>query len=49
MSDQGRGYGPVSDAIGTAFWIFAFLCFSWGGFVVALIASFFAGLFFGSN
>ena len=47
MSSQGKGYGPIADAVGTAFWIVAALAFSGVCGVVVALAAFVAGLVFG--
>lgn len=47
MSNQGQGYGPVSDSIGVAFWAIAGLTFTspfWLPFVALFIGSVF-GIF----
>jgi Kef-type K+ transport system membrane component KefB len=48
MSSQGKGYGPISDAIGTVFWIVAALAFSGVCGVVMALGAFVAGLVLGN-
>jgi hypothetical protein len=47
MSSQGKGYGPIADGIGVAFWIIAALAFSGACGVVMAVSAFVAGLVLG--
>lgn len=41
-----KGYGPIADGIGVAFWIIAALIFSGiGGIIIAVASVFVAGIF----
>lgn len=47
MSSQGKGYGPIADGIGVAFWIIAALAFSGACGAVSALAAFLTGLALG--
>jgi hypothetical protein len=47
VGSQGKGYGPVGDAIGVVFWVIAALVFSGVCGVVMAFGAFLAGLLLG--